>query len=84
MSVIAYRITSLAIVGVMLLLGLTTNGVAQTVDTVSAVHIETMTVTVYRVREPVKVPIAVDPRNLGIVTDAGLHGGASPIGGTVA
>jgi hypothetical protein len=57
MSIIGYRITSFAIMGV-LCLGLSRKGVAQTADMVDAVRIKTITVTVYRVREPATVPMA--------------------------
>ena len=64
MSMIGCRIASFAIVGV-LCLGLSSKGVAQMADPVNAVsdtgnavNIETVTVTVYRVRELAKVPIA--------------------------
>jgi hypothetical protein len=57
MSTIGYRITSFAISGV-LCLGLSRKGAAQTADTAGASSIETTTATVYRVREPAKVPIA--------------------------
>jgi hypothetical protein len=64
MSIIGFRITSLAVAGV-LCLGLSSKGVAQMADTVNAVsdtvaavNIETVTMTVYRVRVPAKVPTA--------------------------
>jgi hypothetical protein len=64
MSNIGFRITSFAIAGV-LCLGLSSKGVAQMADTanavsdtVDAVTIETTTVTVYRVKQPAKIPVA--------------------------
>lgn len=57
MSIIGHRITSVAIAGV-LSIGLSRSGRAQMADTVNAVSIETVDVTVYRVKEPAKAPIA--------------------------
>ena len=65
MSIIGSRITSLAIAGV-LCLGLSRKAAAQTADTAvaqiadtaDAVTIETVTVTVYRVKEPATAPVA--------------------------
>ena len=57
MSIIGHRIGSLAMAGG-LCVGLSRSGVAQMADTANAVTIETMTVTVYRVKEPAREPIA--------------------------
>jgi hypothetical protein len=57
MSIIEHRIVSLAMTG-MLCVGLSRSGVAQMADTAGAVRIETVTVMVYRVKEPAKAPIA--------------------------
>lgn len=54
---IGHRMRSVAIAGV-LGVGLSSSGVAQMADTTDAVSIETVTVTVYRVKEPAKAPIA--------------------------
>jgi hypothetical protein len=57
MAIIGQRITAFAMVGV-LCLGLTRRGTAQMADTATAVDIEAVSVTVYRVKQPAKVPIA--------------------------
>jgi hypothetical protein len=60
MSAIGFQITSFATAG-MLCLGLSSKAVAQMPDTaavVDSVSIETTTMTVYRVKEPARVPIA--------------------------
>jgi hypothetical protein len=57
MSIIGQRIATFAIVG-MLCMGLSRRGTAQVADTADAVMIETVSVTVYRVKEPVSVPAA--------------------------
>ncbi len=57
MSLIGNRITSLAMAGA-LCVGLSRSGMAQMADTVQAVIIETVTVPVYRVKEPAKIPAA--------------------------
>jgi hypothetical protein len=57
MSMIGHRITAVVMAGV-LCIGLSRSGTAQMADTVDAVSIETVQVTVYRVKEPAKVPLA--------------------------
>jgi hypothetical protein len=57
MSIIGHRITSLAIAG-MLCIGMRRSGFAQTAATADAVSIETVSVTVYRVKTPAMAPIA--------------------------
>lgn len=57
MSIIGHRITSFAIAGV-LCVGLSRSGAAQMADTVDAVTVETVNVTVYRTKEPATVPTA--------------------------
>ena len=57
MSIVGNRIKPLAIAGV-LCIGLSRSGLAQMADTASAVSIETVTVTVYRVKELAKAPMA--------------------------
>ena len=57
MSIVGRRITPFAIAGV-LCIGLSSSARAQMADTASAVSIETVTVTVYRVKEPAKAPMA--------------------------
>jgi len=57
MSIIGHRITSLAIAGV-LCLGLSRNGRAQMADTADAARVLPVNVTVYRTKQPRKVPIA--------------------------
>jgi hypothetical protein len=57
MSIIGHRITAVAMAGV-LCLGLSRSGIAQMADTSEAVSVEMVNVTVYRVKEPAKAPIA--------------------------
>jgi hypothetical protein len=57
MSIIGRGIRAAAVAGV-LCIGLSASGSAQMADTTDALSIETMTVTVYRVKDPVTVPIA--------------------------
>lgn len=57
MAIVGHRTTSLAVAG-MLCLGLSTSGRAQMADTVDAVSIEAVTVTVYRSKEPAAIPAA--------------------------
>ena len=57
MSIVGHRITPFAIAGV-LCIGLSSSALAQMADTASSVSIETVTVTVYRVKEPAKAPMA--------------------------
>jgi hypothetical protein len=57
MSIIGHRIRAFAIAGV-LCTGLSRSGIAQMADSADVVGIETVSVTVYRVKEPAKIPIA--------------------------
>jgi hypothetical protein len=57
MSVIEHRITTFVIAGV-LCLGLSRSATAQMADTTATVIIETVNVTVYRTKEPARVPVA--------------------------
>jgi hypothetical protein len=57
MAIIGHRITSFAIAG-LLCSALSRTGMAQMADTANAVSIETVEVTVYRVKEPARAPIA--------------------------
>ena len=57
MSIVGHRIAPFAIAGV-LCIGLSRSGLAHMADTASAVSIETVTVTVYRVKELAKAPMA--------------------------
>lgn len=57
MAIIGQRITAVAMAGV-LCLGLSRRGIAQMADTATAVDVEAVSVMVYRVKEPAKVPIA--------------------------
>lgn len=57
MSSMGSRITSLAVAG-MLCVGVSRMGMAQSVDTVDAVKIETTTVTMYRTTQPAHAPAA--------------------------
>jgi hypothetical protein len=54
---VGYRIASLAVAG-MLCVGVSRKSVAQTADTAGAAGIEATTATVYRVKQPAKVPAA--------------------------
>ncbi len=81
MTIIGHRIVALALAGV-LCVGLSRSGVAQMADTADAVSIETVTVTVYRVKEPTKEPIAKS-ETIGAATPlSGGRGAASHAGGT--
>ena len=55
MAIIGHRVTSLAIAGV-LCLGLSRSGMAQTADAGDAASVQPVNVTVYRTKQPVKVP----------------------------
>jgi hypothetical protein len=57
MFIIGHRIRALGMVAV-LWVGLSRTGTAQMADTTDALSIETVNVTVYRVKEPAKAPIA--------------------------
>jgi hypothetical protein len=57
MSIIGHRIRAVVMAGV-LCVGLSRRGTAQMADTTDAVSIETVTMTVYRAKEPAKVPTA--------------------------
>jgi len=57
MFITGHPIRALAMAAV-LWVGLSRSGTAQMADTTDALSIETVTVTVYRVREPAKAPIA--------------------------
>jgi len=57
MSIIGHRIRALAVAGV-LCIGLSRSGMAQMAETSYGVSIEAVTMTVYRVKEPARVPTA--------------------------
>lgn len=57
MSIIGHRIRAVVMAGA-LCVGLSRRGTAQMADTTDAVSVETVTMTVYRVKEPAKAPIA--------------------------
>jgi hypothetical protein len=57
MSIIGHGIRAFAVAGV-LCVGLSASGAAQMADTTDALSIETVNVTVYRVKQPVTVPSA--------------------------
>jgi hypothetical protein len=70
MSIIGHWSRAFAMAGV-LCVGLSRSGTAQMADTLDALSIETVDVTVYRVKEPAKAPIAkVETKGRAPWTDA--------------